>query len=179
MELGIGSRVEHPNFGRGVVVDIGSEFNNIWFKSSNAVRSIGKNFEGLRILSAVEHQESNTGIVNMADLAFMLQKVLDERSDISDRVPLGNKWHGGTMILKPLEESMQQKEIPIETFFHKIVMVRDRLRVMEQQINAHKGLSDEEKVDLQQYITRIYGSLTTFNVLFKNVEEAFKGSGKE
>jgi superoxide dismutase len=78
-----------------------------------------------------------------------------------------------------MEENMQSKEIPIETFFHKIVMVRDRLRVMEQQINAHKVLTDAEKVDLQQYITRIYGSLTTFNVLFKNADEVFKGSGKE
>ncbi|MBP6625716.1 MAG: hypothetical protein KA198_11125 [Chitinophagaceae bacterium] len=178
MELGIGSRVEHPNFGKGVVVDIGTEFNNIWFKSSNAVKSIGKNFEGLRILTAVESSES-TGMVNMADLEFMLHKVLDDRSEISQRVPLGNKWIGGNMILKPFEESMQQKEIPIETFFHKIVMVRDRVRVMEQQINAHKVLTDEEKVDLQQYITRIYGSLTTFNVLFRQVEDQFKGAGKD
>lgn len=176
MELGIGSRVEHPNFGKGVVVDLGTEFNNIWFKSSNSVRSIGKNFEGLRVLSAVEASGVG-GVVNMADLEFMLHKVLDDRSDISEKVPLGQKWLGGTMILKPLEEGMQSKEVPIETFFHKIVMVRDRLRVMEQQINAHKVLTDAEKVDLQQYITRIYGSLTTFNVLFKNADDAFKGSG--
>lgn len=178
MELGIGSRVEHPNFGKGVVVDLGTEFNNIWFKSSNSVRSIGKNFEGLRVLSAVEASGVG-GVVNMADLEFMLHKVLDDRSDISEKVPLAQKWLGGTMILKPLEEGMQSKEVPIETFFHKIVMVRDRLRVMEQQINAHKVLTDAEKVDLQQYITRIYGSLTTFNVLFKNADDAFKGSGGE
>lgn len=178
MELGIGSRIEHPNFGRGVIVDIGTDFYNIWFKSSNAVRSIGKNFEGLRILSAIENAESS-GVVNMADLGLMLHKILDERSDISELVELGNKWKGGSMLLKPFEETMQVKEIPIETFFHKIVMVRDRLRVMEQQINAHKVLTDSEKVDLQQYITRIYGSLTTFNVLFKNTLDQFKGSGKE
>jgi hypothetical protein len=176
MELGIGSRIEHPTLGRGVVVDIGTEFYNIWFKSSNTVRSIGKGFEGLRTLSAVESSES-TGVVNMADLEMMLHKVLDDRTDISDKVAIGSKWHGGSMILKPFEEGMSTKEIPIETFFHKIVMVRDRLRVMEQQINAHKVLSDAEKVDLQQYITRIYGSLTTFNVLFKHAEDGFKGSG--
>jgi len=178
MELGIGSRVEHPNFGRGVVVEMGTEFINIWFKSANSVRSIAKNFDGLRILSTAEPSET-TGVVNMADLEFMLHKVLDYRTDISDKVDLANKWQGGMMILKPFEEGMQSKEIPIETFFHKIVMVRDRLRVMEQQINAHKGLTDAEKVDLQQYITRIYGSLTTFNVLFKNSDDHFKGSGKE
>lgn len=178
MDLGIGSRIEHPNFGRGVIVDLGTDFYNIWFKSSNAVRSIGKNFEGLRTLSAAENNES-TGVVNMADLEFMLHKVLNDRSDISEKVELGNKWHGGSMILKPFEADMQSKEIPIETFFHKIVMVRDRVRVMEQQINAHKVLTDSEKVDLQQYITRIYGSLTTFNVLFKNTYDAFKGAGKE
>ena len=178
MELGIGSRIEHPTLGRGVVVDMGTEFNNIWLKSSNTVRSIGKNFEGLRILTSVESAES-TGVVNMADLEFMLHKVLDDRSDISEKVPLAQKWQGGTLVLKPFEENMQAKEVPIETFFHKIVMVRDRIRVMEQQINAHKVLTDAEKVDLQQYITRMYGSLTTFNVLFKNADDAFKGSGKE
>jgi hypothetical protein len=82
MELGIGSRIEHPNFGRGVIVDIGTDFYNIWFKSSNAVRSIGKNFEGLRILSANENSET-TGVVNMADLEFMLHKVLNDRTDIT------------------------------------------------------------------------------------------------
>jgi hypothetical protein len=176
MDLGIGSRVEHPNFGKGVVVDLGTDFYNIWFKSSNAVRSIGRNFEGLRILSAAE-DTGVSGVVNMADLEFMLHKILDDRSDISQLVPLAQKWLGGTLVFKPLEESMQHKEVPIETFFHKIVMVRDRIRVMEQQINAHKVLTDAEKVDLQQYITRIYGSLTTFNVLFKNTEDAFKGTG--
>ena len=84
------------------------------------------------------------------------------------------------MILKPDDSSLKPKEIPIEAFFHKIVMVRDRLRVMEQRINASELLSDEDKINLQQYITRIYGSLTTFNVLFKNKEDYFVGEkGKE
>jgi hypothetical protein len=79
------------------------------------------------------------------------------------------------MLLQPADKTQKAKEIPVEIFFHKIVMLRDRLRVMEQQINAHKILSDEEKVNLQQYITRIYGSLTTFNMLFKNKENWFVG----
>jgi hypothetical protein len=90
-------------------------------------------------------------------------------------VPLGDKWTGGKVMLVPGRQDLQSKEIPIDAFFHKIVMLRDRLRVMEQKINASKGLSDEEKVALQQYITRIYGSLTTFNVLFTDKEDQFVG----
>ena len=84
----------------------------------------------------------------------------------------------GTMLLQPKDISQKPKEVPVDAFFHKIVMLRDRLRVMEQQINAHKQLSDQDKVNLQQYITRIYGSLTTFNVLFKNKEQWFIGAGE-
>ena len=82
--------------------------------------------------------------------------------------------------MKPGSRELQEKTIPIEAFFHKIVMLRDRLRVLEQKINAHAVLSDEEKVDMQQYITRIYGSLTTFNVLFADKSDQFVGEkGKE
>ncbi len=82
------------------------------------------------------------------------------------------------MILKPEEEQLQSKENPLEAFFHKIVMVRDRIRVLEQNINSNKKLSDEDKVHLQQYISRVYGSLTTFNILFKRKEDQFKGEGR-
>ena len=88
---------------------------------------------------------------------------------------LGDRWQHGTMLLQPVDKSLKPKEIPIEDFFHKVVMLRDRLRVLEQNINSNKKLSDGDKVDLQQYITRCYGSLTTFNVLFKNKEHWFVG----
>jgi hypothetical protein len=95
------------------------------------------------------------------------------------RIELGPRWKNGEMILKPGDAGLASKSIPIETFFHKIVMARDRLRVMEAQINAHKVLSDTEKVELQQYITRIYGSFTTFNVLFRDKLDFFVGQKGE
>ena len=86
-----------------------------------------------------------------------------------------DRWKGGTVVIRPGREGQKQKEIPIDDLFHKIVMLRDRLRVLEQKINAHTVLSDAEKVDLQQYITRIYGTLTTFNVLFADRDDWFVG----
>jgi hypothetical protein len=92
-----------------------------------------------------------------------------------EEVPIGDRWEGGTLILQPADKSLKAKELPIEDFFHKIVMTRDRLRVLEQRINGNAQLSDAEKVNLQQYITKIYGSLTTFNVLFRYKEHYFTG----
>ena len=174
-QLGIGSRVEHPHFGRGVVVEVGSEFYTIWFKTQNGTKSIGKEFE-LKVLAKTEAVAENNAIT-LADIELALNNILEQRLHEFQLVPMANKWNDGTLVLQPKDASLQSKEIPIETFFHKIVMLRDRLRLIEQKINSNKVLNDEEKVDLQQYITAIYGSLTTFNVLFKETHHQFKGVG--
>ena len=173
-QLGTGSRIEHPKFGKGVIVDVDMEFYTVWFKDGNATRGIARDYEGMTVL---EKTVADSVPITIEDVKRAIREVVDEKSDMQEIVPLANKWINGTLVFKALDSSLQAKEIPIEVFFHKIVMLRDRLRVLEQNINAHKVLTDEDKVDLQQYITRIYGSLTTFNILFKNTEEQFRGTG--
>lgn len=175
--IGVGSRVEHNHFGKGVVVDTSSESFTIWFKSQNSAKNVSREFAGLKILQAVE--DINSGNITLADIEQALETILDRRLNEFQLVPMANKWNNGMLILKPSDDSLQAKEVPIETFFHKLVMVRDRLRLVEQKINAHKLLTDEEKVELQQYITAIYGSLTTFNILFKEPVHQFKGVSNE
>ena len=169
--LGIGSRIKHPKFGLGVVIGINSMTYTVMFIEEGE-EEIVKNDEGIMLIERVDPDEDG---VSLFDVEQSLIRILKKWSDVSEIVPLGDRWYKGTMILKPFDPTLKSKEIPIETFFHKIVMLRDRLRVMEQRINASKNLSDEEKVNLQQYITRCYGSLTTFNVLFKNKDEGFTG----
>ena len=177
-ELTIGSRIEHQGFGKGVVVAIDTEYYIIWFKSQQGTKIISKN-ENISLLEATDNLPID-GSVTLADIEDALERIIKRSLDTSETVPMAGKWNKGNLVLKPADAGAQAKEMPIETFFHKIVMVRDKLRVMEQKINAHKVLTDEEKVELQQYITGIYGSLTTFNVLFKDSEQHFKGaSAKE
>jgi len=106
----------------------------------------------------------------------VLREVLLDELGVRD-VELGDRWNDGELVLVPGKEGTQEKRIPLDVFFKKIVMVRDKLRVLEQKINGNKRLSDEEKVQLQQYITGCYGSLTSFNILFKRKEDQFKGQG--
>jgi hypothetical protein len=179
-QLGIGSRVDHQHFGKGVIVDIASEFYIIWFKSQQTTKSISKDYEGLSTVEEVAPSAGGGETITIADIEQALTNILDQRLHDTQMVPIAARWKRGNMILKPGDPTLQSKEVPIETFFHKIVMIRDRLRVMEQKINAHKIMTDDEKVDLQQYITAIYGSLTTFNVLFKEPHHQFKGAaGKD
>ena len=106
---------------------------------------------------------------------WALKEALDELLGLSD-VRMASRFEGGSLVIKPGKSDAQEKAIPLDTFFHKITMARDRLRVLEQRINAHPKLSDEDKVELQQYVTRCYGSLTSFNVLFKDRADWFVGA---
>ena len=168
--LGIGSRVKHPAYGDGVVIRLHKVAYEVTFMTYG-IKMVGKEYDKWQVIEAVPAESS----VTLTAMEKSLKKILQDMSDITELVPLGDRWEGGTLILKPSDDGLKSKEMPIETFFHKIVMVRDRLRVMEQRINSSKKMSDEDKVNLQQYITRIYGSLTSFNVLFKYKEHQFVG----
>lgn len=168
--LGIGSRVKHPAYGDGVVIRLHTAAYEVSFMVYG-IKNVGKEYKDWDIIERVETTEA----VSFSEAEKSLIKILRQWSDISEVVPIGDKWKGGTMILQPGETGLKAKDIPVDTFFHKIVMLRDRLRVLEQKINSNPKLTDEEKVDMQQYITRIYGSLTTFNILFRDKEHHFVG----
>ena len=159
--LGIGSRIDHPEHVKGVVTNVSSKHYWVTF-IDGGLETIDLDAE----FEVIEAAEDEVDTVSFFDVERSLVSILQKWSDTHERVPLADKWRGGKLILEPGDD-LANKEMPIDTFFHKIVMVRDRLRVMEQKINSSKNLDDQEKVDLQQYITRIYGSLTSFNVLFK------------
>lgn len=167
--LGIGSRIDHPEFGKGVVTNVSTSDYWVTF-IENGLETIAINSE----FKVIEAAENEVDTVSFYDVEKSLLSILKKWSDISEIVPIGDKWKGGKMTLDPGQPGLAAKEIPIDAFFHKIIMVRDRLRVMEQKING-SNLEEIEKIELQQYITRIYGSLTTFNVLFKSQNHYFVG----
>ena len=168
--LGIGSRIDHSKFGKGVVTNVTSKHYWVTFMESGLETiELDADFE------LIERVEDEVDTISFSEVEQSLISILRRWSDASSISPIGDKWKGGTLVLKPGDVGLSEKEVSIDTFFHKIVMVRDRVRVMEQKINASVNLDDQEKVDLQQYITRIYGSLTTFNILFKNQSDQFVG----
>jgi hypothetical protein len=169
--LGVGTRLQHTQHGPGVIVGIKYATYLISFINSGVIE-VDKTDPKLEEIIPENISEE---IETHSEVEKSLLKILRLWGGVSEIVPLGDRWEKGMMILQPADKTLKPKEIPIEDFFHKIVMLRDRLRVLEQNINSNKSLSDEEKVNIQQYITRCYGSLTTFNVLFKNKEQWFVG----
>jgi hypothetical protein len=172
--LHVGLRVRHPQHGTGTVKTISETTADVQFDDGNK-RTIAPEAAGLE----PAEPQAVVGGLNIP-LKQFIEQTLDaavarlglEKPDVVVE-KLGLRWHGGKLVMHPADPALQAKEVPLETFFHKIVMVRNNLRVLEQKINAHEKLTDGEKVEMQQYITRSQGSLTTFNVLFKEKEDQF------
>jgi hypothetical protein len=172
--LRIGQKVRHPQYGSGTVKAISEAVAEIQFDDGSQ-RAVAPEPSGL------EPMEPHASV---SGLAVPLKQFIEETltaavARLGLEKPdtfveqLGVRWHGGKLVLHPADATLQTKEVPLEVFFHKVVMVRNNLRVLEQKVNAHEKLTDGEKVEFQQYITKSYGSLTTFNVLFKEKEGQF------
>lgn len=174
-KLGIGSKVDHPKFGLGVVVGISGDYYKIYFTAQDEVKEIDRSFDKLAV---TERTAPEFAPIDIRDIEKALEKVLLANTENTSIIPLASKWINGTVTLNAGSDDLQGKEIPIRTFFNKIIMIRERLRVLEQNINNHEKLDDADKIHMQQYITRAYGSLTTFNVLFGDKDDYFKGAGK-
>jgi hypothetical protein len=171
--LHIGMGVRHPQYGLGTVRTISEVTAEIQFNEGR--RTVEPDAAGLE---PAEPQMAASGLeIPLKQfvgeiVAMAIEKLGLEKPD-AVVTQLGLRWHGGKLVMHPADAALQTKEVPLEVFFHKIVMVRNNLRVLEQKINAHEKLSDGEKVEMQQYITKSYGSLTTFNILFKEKEDQF------
>jgi hypothetical protein len=168
--IGIGSLVQHGHFGPGRVVAYDGEFYVVQFKGDT--RNVPFSYQEMRVLDSVGDPE-------LQRIKLAVAEVLGDYGWIESNIELGKRWLGGTMRLVPGKEDTQAKEIPIEVFIKKVIGVREKLRVLEQKINNHAVLDAADKLELQGYITRCYGSLTTFNALFADKASYFSGSGTE
>ena len=175
-ELHVGMKVKHPQHGMGIVKSIAENTAEIRF--DDATRTIAPETSDLEPMEA---RASVSGLdmpltqfIEKTTQAVLAELGVEKPGQVVEQ--LGSRWHGGRMTIHPADASLQAKEVPLDVFFHKVVMLRNNLRVLEQKINSHEKLSDAEKVEFQQYITRCYGSLTTFNVLFKNKQDQFRGA---
>lgn len=176
--LQIGLKVRHPQYGLGVVKAISETAAEVQF--ADGKRTIEPEAAGL------ENAEAQADVRGLSvplrqfvgeTVAQALEQLGLEKPDTVVE-QLGSRWHSGKLVLHPGDPALQTKEIPLAVLFHKIVGIRNQLRVLEQKINAHEKLSDGEKVEMQQYVTRCYGSLTTFNVLFKLKQDQFTSRGE-
>jgi len=168
--FGVGSIILHPTFGRGRIQGYDGRAYIILFKGGD-LRTVSFDFAGMKA-------EERLGDPKLDLIKQAVSEVLSDYGWIDSGIELGTRWQGGAVVLEPGKTGTQAKEIPMDVFFKKIIGIREKLRVLEQKINNHKSLSEEEKVELEGYITRCYGSLTTFNSLFADKSSYFKGSGK-
>ena len=172
-ELHLGQRVIHPQLGEGVVKAINEFAAEVLFLEGR--KPIEPETSGLM---PAEAQATLSGLP--VPLQSLIEQVVQasvdrlgiERPDGSVN-ELAGRWKGGKMLLQPADPSLKAKEVDLEAFFHKLVLMRNQLRVLEQKVNASETLASAEKFDWQQYITRCYGSMTTFNLLFKDKETYF------
>ena len=169
----VGMKVHHPDYGVGTVTSVSEHLADIRFDSG--LRTLSPEQSELKPAEALAEISGLTVPLNTLigeTVAALVQQLGLERDDAIIE-QLAARWQKGTLVLRPSDAALQSKEVPLEVFFHKIVMIRNNLRVLEQKINGHPQLPDAEKVELQQYISRCYGSLTTFNLLFKDKEDQF------
>jgi hypothetical protein len=177
--LHIGMKVRHPQYGVGVVKSLTEQTAEIAFGNEEAPRKIAPASSDLQPAEpTAKLSELEMPLANLVrDTAHAVVEALGlEQQDVVVE-GLATRWQRGTLVMQSADSSLQPKEVPLETFFHKIVMIRNNLRVLEQKVNANDKLSDADKFELQQYITRCYGSLTTFNILFKDKDDQFRSRG--
>ena len=171
--LHIGMKVNHPGYGLGVVRALTEHTADISF--DGAPRTLDPASADLTSAEPTatlhELQVPLANLIRDTADAVVESLGLEKKDTVVEG--LANRWQQGTLVMQSSDTSLQPKEVPLEIFFHKIVMIRNNLRVLEQKVNASEKLSDADKFDMQQYITRCYGSLTTFNILFKNKEDQF------
>jgi hypothetical protein len=172
-DMRIGMQVRHVQYGVGAVKSLNEHTADVRFDSGlHTVDPMAAGLEPAEATAVISPLSIPVGLLIQRTVDAAIDKLGVEKPDAAvDK--LGARWHGGRLVMHPKDPALQAKEVPLEVFFHKIVMVRNQLRVLEQKINAHEQLSDAEKVEMQQYITRSYGSLTTFNILFKEKEDQF------
>jgi hypothetical protein len=172
-DMRIGMQVRHVQYGVGTVKSLSEHTADVRFDSGvHTVDPLAAGVEPAEATAVISPLSIPVGLLIERTVGEVVDKLGIEKPDTQAH-KLGARWHGGKLVLHPADPTLQTKDVPLEVFFHKIVMVRNQLRVLEQKINAHEKLTDGEKVEMQQYITRCYGSLTTFNVLFKEKEDQF------